>query len=162
MNKNYDPITPNGLLNLENEYSLLKRIERPKIVETVSWAASNGDRSENADYHYGKKKLREIDKRLSYLSKRINTVTAVDPLKQSSTKIQFGATVTILDEENNKQVYYIVGLDESDACKGKISYTSPLAQALLNKEIGDYVSFKTPKGERDIEIIDFSYSKIPD
>jgi transcription elongation factor GreB len=154
--RNY--ITPQGLKNLQDEFHSLKTEERPKICAIVSWAAENGDRSENADYHYGKKRLREIDKRLGFLSKRIDLAEVVDPLLiKDKSRVYFGATVSILDEDDSKKTYTIVGADEIDIDNGRISWVSPIARAMLKAQIGDVVSFESPRGKREIEIIDISY-----
>lgn len=143
--KNY--ITPGGLLKLRDEYHQLMHVERPKLVETVAWAASNGDRSENADYQYGKKRLREIDKRVRFLTKRIEDAEVVDPVQMSGDKVLFSATVTLLDEDEEQFVYQIVGEDELDPKVGKISWKSPVAKALLGKKLGDEVKIVRPSGE---------------
>ena len=157
--KNY--ITPLGFNKLQAEYSHLKRRERPEVVEVVSWAASNGDRSENGDYIYGKRRLREIDKRLRYLRRQLDSAEIVDPCNiTQSDKIVFGATVGIEDEEGAKKTYMIVGVDESEPEKGKISWKSPLARALMKGRCGEWISFKTPQGERDIEIVSVEYKPI--
>lgn len=157
-----NPITPEGYEKLCEELDSLLRKERPEVVKTVAWAASNGDRSENADYHYGKKKLREIDKRIQFLNKRIDSSQVIDPKKNNSDIIDFGATVSILTEDDIKKKYSIVGIDEVDISKEKISWQSPLGAALLNKKVGDWVSYKTPKGEMEVEIIGFVYDRIKD
>jgi len=156
--KNY--ITPAGFKKLQDEYLELKHNERPRIVDTVAWAASNGDRSENADYIYGKKRLREIDRRLGFLTKQIDSAEVVDPTKIRADTVLFGATVTIVDEQGAKKTYAIVGADESDPEAGKISWVSPLGQALFKAKKGDFVSFKSPQGERDVEIIKISYLEV--
>ncbi len=149
-NKNY--ITPEGLEKLKSEYSDLFHVERPKIVETVAWAASNGDRSENADYIYGKRRLREIDKRLQFLTKRLEAAEVVDPKQISGEKVLFGATVTISNEDEEQSTYQIVGEDEWNIEQGKISWKSPLAKALLGKKVGDEVVVKKPAGEEFVVI----------
>lgn len=148
--KNY--ITPAGFQKLRTEYDQLLNKERPKVVETVAWAASNGDRSENADYIYGKKRLREIDGRLKFLRDRLDASEVVDPTKVQSDKVVFGATVTIIDEDMNQQTYQIVGADEFDIQLGKISWKSPIAKALLGKKVDDEVIVKKPAGEEVITI----------
>ena len=158
--KNY--ITPQGYQKLKDEREFLIKTERPKVVDVVSWAAGNGDRSENGDYIYGKRRLREIDKRIRFLNQRIDAAEVVDPSKQKgNTQIFFGATVTFLDEEGNESRIQIVGVDEiesgADGSANKISWISPLARALLKKNAGDVVEFKTPKGFREIEIVDVLY-----
>lgn len=156
--KNY--ITPKGFKNLKNELDRLLKIERPETVNVVAWAASNGDRSENADYHYGKKKLREIDKRIQFLNKQIDNSIVIDPIKQKGEKVQFGATVKILDEQDIEKIYTIVGVDEIDIEKGLVSWQSPIGKALLNSKKGDFITYKTPKGEQGIEILDVKYITI--
>lgn len=150
-------MTPAGAAKLQEELRDLKYNERPKLVETISWAAANGDRSENADYIYGKRRLREIDKRIEFLLKRIELTEIVDPTKVKSDKILFGATVTIIDEDEKKKTYTIVGVDEIDLDKGHISWKSPIASALLNKKEGDFATVHSPKGEREVEIIKIKY-----
>lgn len=148
--KNY--ITPEGLAKLRAEYSDLVNVQRPKTVEIVAWAASNGDRSENADYIYGKRRLREIDGRLRFLSGRLEKVEIVDPKTLSGKKIVFGATVTLQDEDEKSVTYQIVGEDEWDISKNKISWKSPVAKALLGKSEGDEVTVKKPAGEENFYI----------
>ncbi|PIS10355.1 MAG: transcription elongation factor GreB [Bdellovibrio sp. CG10_big_fil_rev_8_21_14_0_10_47_8] len=149
--KNY--ITCQGVEKLRSEYAELFHNERPKLVEVIAWAASNGDRSENADYIYGKRRLREIDSRLRFLSNRLERAFVVDPTTLTGKKIVFGATVTLLDEDEIKTVYQIVGEDESNVSQGKISWKSPVAKALLGKTEGDEVTVIKPAGE-EIFLID--------
>ena len=156
--KNY--ITPAGFKRLQDEYQHLKYKERPEVTRTVQWAAENGDRSENADYIYGKKRLREIDKRLGFLARQIENAEVVDPVKLKGTAVRFGATVTILDESDNEKTYAIVGVDEVDPGAGKISWVSPLARALLNKQEGDLVTFTSPKGQQEIEIVKIEFIEV--
>ena len=144
-NKNY--ITPSGLAKIKAEYHELLHVERPKLVEVVAWAASNGDRSENADYQYGKKRLREIDRRVHFLTKRIEDAEVVDPKQMKGPVVLFSATVTLSDEEGRRQCYQIVGEDELDPKSGKISWKSPVARALLGKKVGDEVRISRPSGE---------------
>lgn len=153
-------VTPGGLQDLQVEYRELKTKDRPALVETIAWAASNGDRSENGDYIYGKRKLREIDKRLAYLGRQMDAAKVIDPMSFSGEQIQFGATVTLLDEEDKQKVYSIVGVDESAPERGYISWRSPIALALLNKSVGDFITVKTPRGERDFEIIAVAYKPL--
>lgn len=153
-------VTPGGLQDLQVEYRELKTKERPALVETIAWAASNGDRSENGDYIYGKRKLREIDKRIGYLGRQMDAAVVIDPTSHSGNKVQFGATVTLLDEDNKEKVYSIVGVDESAPERGYISWKSPIAMALLNKDAGDFITVKTPKGERDFEIVAVQYKPL--
>lgn len=153
--KNY--ITPTGLEKLRSEYQNLLQVERPKIVETVAWAASNGDRSENADYIYGKRRLREIDSRMRFLVGRMEKAEVVDPSQIQSKSILFGATVVVEDEDGEEQCYQIVGEDEIDIAQGKISWRSPIASALLGKKEGDEVVVSKPKGQETITIIQINY-----
>ena len=153
--KNY--ITPSGFEALKNRYKQLKYSERPGVVRTVTWAAENGDRSENADYTYGKKRLRQIDRELGFLGSRIRSAEVVDPALIKSSTVAFGATVTILNEEDQRKTYRIVGADEVDIASGKISWQSPLASALIGKKIGDQIEFRSPKGIQEIEIIKIQY-----
>jgi transcription elongation factor GreB len=157
--KNY--MTPAGHARMQAELSQLVRKERPEVVNIVSWAAGNGDRSENGDYIYGKKRLREIDRRIRFLSKRLENALVVDPLDQDNTDIVFfGATVSILDEKGEEARYSIVGLDETDPSCGRISWISPLARALLKTRIGDNVRFPAPGGLRELEIVNIEYTSL--
>lgn len=156
--KNY--ITPKGLRKLQDEFLHLKQKERPELTQIVSWAAGNGDRSENGDYLYGKKRLREIDKRMRFLAKRIESAEVVDPTSISTPEVRFGATVTIVDENDNKKTYSIVGIDEADASKGLISWISPLANALFKRQQGDIITFRSPKGMQELEILTIEYKEI--
>lgn len=155
--KNY--MTRRGYEALRRELDQLVRFERPKMVETVAWAASNGDRSENGDYIYGKRRLREIDRRIRFLIKRIESAEVVDPERQQGiNQVFFGATVTIDDVEGgNEQTWQIVGVDEADAASGRISWISPLARALLKSREGDVVRFMSPAGQREIEVLEVRY-----
>jgi len=157
--KNY--ITPQGLEKLKSELRELRDVERPEIVRTVAWAASNGDRSENADYIYGKRRLREIDRRIEFLVKRLEKVIVINPGEQKSDKILFGATVTLIYENGEEKVYSIVGEDEADIESGRISWRSPLAQQLLNKSSGDSFVFRSPGGEQELEITNINYVTLP-
>lgn len=156
--KNY--ITPEGHTRLKEEFEQLYKVERPKVVSDVSWAASNGDRSENGDYIYGKKRLRQIDSRLKFLMKRMDLAEIVDPsLQQGLDKIFFGAWVTLYSlTHDTEHTYRIVGQDELDPGKGYISWISPLARALLKKGVGDTVRLETPGGEEEYEVIAVSYT----
>lgn len=156
--KNY--MTPNGAKRLQEELYHLKFKERPEVTKIVSWAAENGDRSENGDYIYGKKKLREIDRRIRFLAKRLDNVEVIDPLKISSEQVLFGATVVVRNEDGTERCYRIVGVDETDIEAGKISWISPLGSALLKAHEGDFVSFRSPKGIREIEILSVRYLAI--
>ncbi len=157
--KNY--ITPEGYEALKAEFEQLYKVERPQVVKTVSWAASNGDRSENGDYIYGKKRLRQIDGRCRHLMKRMDLAEIVDSKKQQSLeKVFFGAWVTLynLDDES-EQTFRIVGKDELAPSKGYISWISPLSRAIMGKPIGAEVVVRTPNGEDEFEIIDIQYSE---
>lgn len=157
--KNY--VTPAGFARLREELDFLLKSERPKMVETVAWAASNGDRSENGDYLYGKKRLREIDRRVRFLNKRLALAQVVDPLQQTHTdQVFFGATVTVADSEGEEQTYAIVGIDEADASRGLISWTSPLARALIKAREGDTIRFQSPAGVRELDIVGIDYCAI--
>jgi transcription elongation factor GreB len=155
--KNY--ITPEGYARLKAEFDQLYKVERPKVVSDVAWAASNGDRSENADYIYGKRRLRQIDSRLKFLMKRMDLAEVVDPARQQGLeKAYFGAWVTLYSMSGDEEVTYrIVGQDELDPGKGYISWISPLARALLGKGVGDVVKVNTPGGEGEYEIVEVSY-----
>ncbi|MBI2306310.1 MAG: transcription elongation factor GreB [Rhodocyclales bacterium] len=157
--KNY--ITPAGHARLKAEFDHLLRVERPHVVEVVAWAASNGDRSENGDYIYGKRRLREIDRRIRFLTKRLDIAEVVDPLKQPNrSQVFFGATVTISDEDGTENTYTIVGVDETDLGRGHISWVSPLARALIKAKEGDSVRFQSPAGIREIDIVAVEYKAI--
>lgn len=145
--KNY--ITPEGAQKLKQEYNDLFHKERPRLVETVAWAASNGDRSENADYQYGKKRLREIDKRLKFLMDRLDAVEIVNVAEIKTDRVVFGATVTYVNDDGEAFTYQIVGEDEFDIQKNKISWKSPLASILLGKKRGEDVRFVKPNGEEN-------------
>lgn len=157
--KNY--MTPAGAKRLQEELRELRYKIRPEVTQTVAWAAGNGDRSENGDYLYGKKRLREIDRRIRFLSKRLDAVEVVDPLKVRSDQVLFGATVTIRDEDDREKTYSIVGIDETDVTQGRISWISPLANALFKARVGDIVTFRSPKGPQEIEIIALDYRELP-
>lgn len=146
-------ITPQGFKKLQDEFKQLFQNERPKLVETVAWAAGNGDRSENGDYIYGKKRLREIDKRLKFLRDRIEAAQVVDPKTLQSDKVVFGATVRIRDEDGQEKTYQIVGEDEIEPGQNKISWKSPMARALIGKQIGDEVEIRRPAGVLSAEIV---------
>lgn len=151
-------ITPAGLATLRARYAELQSIERPKIVETVSWAAGNGDRSENGDYIYGKRRLREIDRELGWLSKRMKAARVVDPSEQpDKTRVWFGATVTIADEDDQQRTLTLVGDDEADASNGRIGWNAPIARALRGAVIGDLRRVTLPAGEIEYEVIAIRY-----
>ncbi len=154
--KNY--ITPTGYARLRGELMTLLDVERPKVVETVSWAAKNGDRSENGDYLYGKKRLREIDRRIRFLTKRLDIAEVSDPaLHHGSDQVFFGATVTYADEQGAERTITIKGIDEADNLAGEVSWVSPIARALLKAREGDEVTLVTPKGAQRVEVIGVRY-----
>ncbi|MHB1331649.1 MAG: transcription elongation factor GreB [Sulfuriferula sp.] len=154
--KNY--MTPRGYALLKAEFNHLLKIERPQMVETVSWAASNGDRSENGDYIYGKKRLREIDRRLRYLTRRLDDAVVVDPsTQQDLEQVFFGATVSVGEADGSEHIYQIVGVDEADPGAGRISWASPLAQALVKTRAGDVVRLQSPSGLREIDVLEVRY-----
>jgi transcription elongation factor GreB len=150
-------ITPTGARRLSEELGNLRTIERPRVVQEVSDAAAQGDRSENAEYIYGKKRLREIDRRMRYLTKRLESAMVVDPAKQEGDKIFFGATVELEDEEGALRTYRIVGEDEIDSGRGDISWRSPVGRALLGKRAGDVITVRRPAGETELEIVAVRY-----
>jgi transcription elongation factor GreB len=155
--RNY--MTRKGYEVLRAELDQLVRDERPQLVETVRWAASNGDRSENGDYIYGKKRLREIDRRIRFLIKRLESATVVTPSEQENTgQVFFGATVTVCDADGtDEQTYQIVGVDEANASEGRISWIAPLSRALLKAREGDVIRFASPAGLREIEVLEIRY-----
>jgi transcription elongation factor GreB len=151
-------ITPEGLARIRAEYDELFGVERPKMVEVVSWAASLGDRSENADYLYGKKRLREIDRRLGYLARIMKVAKVVDPAKQEQRdQVRFGATVELADEDDYRRTLTIVGDDETDASAGRIGWSAPLARALIGAKVGDERVVRLPAGEKSYEVIEIRY-----
>lgn len=157
--KNY--ITPAGHKRLKDELEHLVKRERPHIVEIVSWAASNGDRSENGDYIYGKRRLREIDRRIRFLTKRLEIAEVVDPLRQGNNdQIFFGACITVADVSGVESTYTIVGVDETDAASGRISWISPLARAVIKAREGDTIRFQSPLGFRELDIVSVVYQTI--
>ena len=152
------PITPAGMAALRARYDHLLGTERPAIVEVVSWAAGNGDRSENGDYLYGRKRMREIDRELAHLARRMQALRVVDPLRQEDrSKVRFGATVTIADEDDARRVVTLVGDDEQDASKGLIGWSAPLARALRGAGVGDLRRVVLPGGEKEWEVVALSY-----
>src|SRR5690349_17992370 len=154
--KNY--VTPRGLQLLQEEFRQLTRSERPKVVETVAWAAGNGDRSENGDYIYGKRRLREIDRRIRFLTKRIESAEVVYPERQKNREqIFFGATVTYANARGEEHTITIVGIDEADLAQHRVSWISPIARALLKAREGDVVELRTPAGKDSIEVIGIHY-----
>jgi transcription elongation factor GreB len=151
-------ITAEGLARIRAEYDELFGVERPKVVETVSWAASLGDRSENADYIYGKRRLREIDRRLGYLAKIMKQAKVVDPSKQQTRdQVRFGATVELADEIDDRRVLTLVGDDEADAASGKIGWSAPLARALIGARVGEERIVRLPVGEKSYEVVSIRY-----
>ena len=154
--KNY--LTPEGVARMRDELNQLLRKERPEVVKVVTWAAGNGDRSENGDYIYGKKRLREIDRRVRYLSKRLANAEVVDAAKRARTdQVFFGATVTYANGKGDERTIKIVGVDEVELDKGHVSWISPIAKALLRAEEGDMVKMRTPAGVEEIEIVRVQY-----
>lgn len=159
VSKNY--ITPAGLKKLKDEALYLIDKERPDLVKVVSWAASNGDRSENGDYIYGKRRLREIDKRIRFLTQRLDAAVVVDPAnRESSEQIFFGATVTYVNENGTEHTVSIVGIDEANVSRGLISWISPLAKSLLKSKKGDVVLHQSPSGIEELEITEVRYESI--
>src|SRR5262245_1837140 len=161
--KNY--ITPGGLQRLKEEHRFLLTRERPAVTKVVAWAASNGDRSENADYQYGKRRLRQIDGRIRFLTKRIDAAEVVDPERprtgQAATRAFFGATVRYANDAGTERVVCIVGTDEVDLNRDHISWVSPLARALMKAEAGDCVVLQAPGGTENLEVLDVCYKRIP-
>ena len=154
--KNY--ITPQGYARLRAEWTDLMERERPAMVETVHWAARNGDRSENGDYLYGKKRLREIDRRIRFLTKRLEVASVVDPsVHQGSDQVFFGATITYVDDTGEERTVRILGTDEAESTQGEISWVSPVAQALLKARVGDEGPLFTPAGQRMLEVLEVTY-----
>ena len=159
--RNY--MTPQGYARLKAELTRLLDSERPELVKVIAWAASNGDRSENGDYIYGKKRLREIDRRIHYLNKRLDTAVVVNPAERGDTdQIFFGATVTYATGGGEERTLSIVGFDEVDPSRGRVSWVSPIAKALLRKHAGERVGLATPGGLEEIEVIDVRYEPLPD
>jgi transcription elongation factor GreB len=157
--KNY--ITPAGFKRLKDEALHLLDKERPELVKVIHWAASNGDRSENADYIYGKRRLREIDRRIRFLTKRLDAAVVVDPAAREDTdQVFFGATVILMQEDGAEKIYSIVGIDEADVSRGRIYWISPLANALIKAREGDAVTVRTPGGDESLEIVRIEYKAI--
>ncbi len=151
-------MTPEGHRRMRAEYAALLHDERPRVVELVSWAAGNGDRSENGDYQYGKKRLREIDRRVRYLGKRLDAAEVVDPRQQRQRdRVFFGATITFAHEDDRQTTVTIVGADEADTALGQVSLASPVALALMRARVGDEVRLHTPRGVEVIEVVAISY-----
>lgn len=158
MGERTNPITPKGFASLRVEYEQLFAVERPKVVEIVSWAAGNGDRSENGDYIYGRQRLREIDRKLGRLSKQMKFAKVIDPSRQDDrSRVYFGATVLLADEDDNQRSVTIVGDDEADATAGRIGWNSPLAKALRGARLGDLRTVQLPGGPKEWEIVGISY-----
>jgi len=158
--KNY--MTPHGWRRMRDELAHLVKVDRPEVTNVVSWAARNGDRSENADYQYGKKRLREIDRRIRYLTKRLENAEVVDPAtREESDQVFFAATVTYANSKGEETTVRIVGLDETDLGQGCISWISPVARALIKAREGDSVSLVTPGGREELEILEVRYEEIP-
>ena len=157
--KNY--ITPAGYARLRDELKQLLDVERPEVVRVVSWAASNGDRSENGDYIYGKKRLREIDRRIRFLIKRLDIAEVVNAVGQEQDRVFFGATVTVANRGGKERDVSIVGLDEVDPARGRVSWISPIAKALLKAREGDSVTVRTPSGVEELEVVAIRYVELP-
>jgi len=157
--KNY--MTPRGYARLKEEFDRLWKVERPEVVKIVSWAASNGDRSENGDYIYGKRRLREIDRRLRFLSRRLDNAEIIDPERRGECdQVFFGATVTVCNQHGEEHTYSIVGIDEAEPGRGWISWISPLARCLLKAHEGDVVSLQTPGGLEELEVVEIRYEAL--
>ncbi len=150
-------ITPGGFARLKSEYETLFGVERPKLVETISWAAANGDRSENGDYIYGRKRLREIDRRLQHLSRVMKAAKVVDPAAQVTDQVRFGATVELADQDDDRRTLTIVGDDEADASDGRIGWSSPIARALIGAKVGDERIVRLPASEKSYQVIAITY-----
>ena len=151
-------ITPDGFRRLREEYEALFAGERPQLLETIAWAAANGDRSENADYQYGRRRLREVDRRINFLARRMKAAKVTDPAKQpDKSRAWFGATVTLADEEENERIVTLVGEDEADAGAGRISFHSPIARAIRGAAVGDLRRVSLPAGEKEYEVTAITY-----
>lgn len=160
MNNRPNYITPAGFAALRAEYEQLFAVERPQIVEIVSWAAGNGDRSENGDYLYGRKRMREIDGRLRRLSKKMKDAKVLDPAAQPDKgRAYFGATVTVADEDDNHRTVTLVGDDEADASAGRIGWNAPVARALRGAAVGDLRKVTLPSGEKEYEVVEITYPR---
>jgi transcription elongation factor GreB len=158
--KNY--MTPHGWRRMRDELSYLVKVERPAVTNVVSWAARNGDRSENADYQYGKRRLREVDRRIRYITKRLENAEVVDPaIREETDQVFFAATVLYANAKGEETTVRIVGLDETDLAKGYISWISPVARAIIKAREGDSVSLATPGGREELEILEVRYEEIP-
>ena len=151
-------ITPAGYRRLREEYEALFGGERPKLLETIAWAAANGDRSENADYQYGRRRLREIDRRINFLARRMKEAKVTDPAAQpDKSRIWFGAEVTLVDEDDIERTLVLVGEDEADASEGRVSWQSPIARAIRGAVVGDLRRVNLPSGEREYEVVSIRY-----
>ncbi len=151
-------ITPEGYRRLREEYEALFGGERPQLLETIAWAAANGDRSENADYQYGRRRLREVDRRINFLARRMKEAKVTDPAQQPDrSRVWFGATVTLADADDNERIVTLVGEDEADAGTGRISFHSPLARAIRGAAVGDLRRVQLPGGEKDYEVVAIAY-----
>lgn len=160
MSERVNYITPDGYRRLREEYETLFGGERPQLLETIAWAAANGDRSENADYQYGRKRLREVDRRINFLAKRMKAAKVTDPSRQEDkSRVWFGATVTLADEDDNKRVLTLVGEDEADAGNGRVSFYSPIARAVRGAAIGDLRRVSLPAGEKEYEVVAIRYPR---
>ena len=153
-------ITPTGRQRLSDELNRLWKDERPKLVETIAWAAGNGDRSENGDYIYGKRRLREIDRRIRFLSKRLDSAVVVDNAGKDHDRVYFGATVIFADDSGAERRVSIVGVDELDPSAGRVSWLSPIATALMKASVGDVVTLRTPRGTEELEILEIRYDPL--
>ncbi len=150
-------ITPDGFARIRAEYETLFGVDRPRLVETISWAAGNGDRSENGDYIYGRKRLREIDRRLGYLSKVMKAAKVVDPARQETDQVRFGATVELADENDARRLVTLVGDDETDTLAGRIGWSAPIARALIGARVGEERVVRLPAGEKSYEVVAITY-----
>jgi len=158
MSERVNYITPDGYRKLREEYEALFGGERPKLLETIAWAAANGDRSENADYQYGRRRLREVDRRINFLARRMKDAKVTDPARQpDKSRAWFGATVTLADEHDNERIVTLVGEDEADAGAGRISFNSPIARAIRGAAVGDLRRVQLPGGEKEYEVVGISY-----
>lgn len=160
MQKKDNYMTPRCHQKLLDELNQLAKVERPEILKVIQWAAGNGDRSENADYQYGRKRLREIDSRCRFLKKRLDLAVVIDPTSIKSENIKFGATVTIADEEGLEKTIQIVGVDEVDTSKNQLSWKSPYGRALMGKEVGDVIEVHAPQGSMEYEILAIEYLEV--
>lgn len=151
-------ITPDGYRRLREEYEALFGGERPQLLETIAWAAANGDRSENADYQYGRRRLREVDRRINFLARRMKAAKVTDPARQEDrSRVWFGATVTLADEDDNERIVTLVGEDEADAGAGRVSFYSPIARAVRGAAVGDVRRVALPSGEKEYEVVAVAY-----